>query len=138
VVRVVILADTCGIVALLDRDDRHHLAVRDSVKTARIGIPVTTLPEVDYMVTKYLGEAVARAFVQDVLQGAFSLMSIEMQDLRRTYELMSQYSDVPIGLVDASIVALAERHHISTILTLDRRHFSLFQPVGIPYLELLP
>jgi len=138
VVRVVILADTSGIVALLDRDDRHHLAVRDSIKTARIGIPVTTLPEVDYMVTQYLGEAVARAFVHDVLQGAFSLMSIEMQDLRRTYELMSQYSDVPIGLVDASIVALAERHHVSTILTLDRQHFSLFQPIGIPYLELLP
>ncbi len=43
-----------------------------------------------------------------------------------------------IGIVDSSIVALAERYQIPRILTLDRRHFSLIQPKKLPYLELLP
>jgi predicted nucleic acid-binding protein len=51
---------------------------------------------------------------------------------------MNQYKDVPLGLVDSSVVALAERAHIQKILTLDRRHFSLIQPTNVDYLELLP
>ncbi len=51
---------------------------------------------------------------------------------------MARYQGVPLGLVDASLVALAERYQIQRILTLDRRHFSLIQPETMDYLELLP
>jgi predicted nucleic acid-binding protein len=51
---------------------------------------------------------------------------------------MSRYRGVPLGLVDASIMALAERYQIQRILTFDRRHFSIVKPQTMEYFELLP
>src|SRR5438477_532166 len=43
-----------------------------------------------------------------------------------------------IRLVDASIVAIAERLRVTRLLTADRRHFSLIRPRHCPALELVP
>ena len=51
---------------------------------------------------------------------------------------MDTYADAEVGYVDASIVALAERYNLNRILTFDRRHFAMFRPKGLEYLELLP
>jgi predicted nucleic acid-binding protein len=48
-----ILADTSGILAMLDNSDLHHLAVVQAIENATLLIPTTILPEVDYMTTKY-------------------------------------------------------------------------------------
>ncbi|MFN5392235.1 MAG: type II toxin-antitoxin system VapC family toxin [Pseudanabaena sp.] len=101
-------------------------------------IPITVLPEVDYLVTKYLGEAVVRSFLEAMTEGEFIYLPIEIEEIRRTTEIMARYSDIPIGFVDASLVALAESLNIHRILTLDRRHFNIIRPEGIDYLELLP
>jgi predicted nucleic acid-binding protein len=65
-------------------------------------------------------------------------LAVDMTDIARAYEIMTIYADTPIGFVDASIVALAERYKIRQVLTLDRRHFAMFRPRGLGYLELLP
>jgi uncharacterized protein len=41
-------------------------------------------------------------------------------------------------LVDAAVVAVAERLNIKRILTIDHRHFGLFKPKNLGFLELLP
>jgi len=133
-----ILADTSGIIALLDRDDRHHTAAIQIIQTTTILIPSTVLPEVDYLVSKYLGEPVARAFLEDLIAGFFTYLNVELEDIQQAVEIMMQYNDVPLGLVDASLIAVAERYQIQRILTLDRRHFSLIKPKKLRYLELLP
>jgi uncharacterized protein len=51
---------------------------------------------------------------------------------------MERYRDFPLGLVDASLVVLAERYQIKQILTLDRRHFNSIKTDKLDYLELLP
>jgi predicted nucleic acid-binding protein len=61
-----IIADTSGIIAFLDKDDQYHSLAVNIVKNYQIFIPVTVLPEVDYLATKYLGERVARAFLKDL------------------------------------------------------------------------
>ncbi|WP_271253481.1 type II toxin-antitoxin system VapC family toxin [Pseudanabaena sp. Chao 1811] len=133
-----VIADTGAIIALLDEDDKHHAAVVEVAQSFDLLIPVTVLPEVDYLVTKYLGEAVVRSFLEAMTEGAFIYLPIEIEEIRRTTEIMARYSDIPIGFVDASLVALAESHNIHKILTLDRRHFNIIRPEGIDYLELLP
>ncbi len=133
-----VLADTSGIIALLDRSDRHHLEAVEVLQNYSILIPATILPEVDYLTHKYLGEAVAKAFLQDLTNGAFDFLTIDVIDLQQALRVMERYQGVPLGLVDASLVALAERYQIQRILTLDRRHFSLIQPETMAYLELLP
>jgi len=133
-----VLADTSGILALLDRDDKHHTAVVEIVRNETIIIPSTILPEVDYLATKYLGEHVARAFLEAVTTRCFQYLTVDLDDLDQALKVMNRYKDVPLGLVDASLVALIERHRIQRILTLDRRHFNLIQPEKVEYLELLP
>jgi hypothetical protein len=67
-----VLADTSGIVALLDRDDRYHQSAVETIQVETILIPSTILPEVDYLSTKYLGECVARTFLANLTQGEFT------------------------------------------------------------------
>jgi len=133
-----ILADTNAIIALLDRRDKHHTAISQIVEDNEILIPATVLPEVGYLVTKYLGEKVARSFLEALIDGYFQYLPVELIDLERTLTIMTRYKDIPLGLVDSSIVALAEHHQINQILTLDRRHFNIVRPEGIDYFELLP
>ena len=133
-----IIADTSGIIAFLDKDDQHHSLAVNIVKNYQIFIPVTVLPEVDYLATKYLGERVARAFLKDLADGCFTYLSINLDDINQATSIMARYKDLPLGFVDASLIVLAERHQIKRILTLDRRHFNLLQSDRIDYLEILP
>ncbi|MDB9527380.1 PIN domain-containing protein [Oscillatoria sp. CS-180] len=132
------LADTSGIIALLDKSDLHHEAAVRIAQTERLWVPSTVLPEVDYMVTKYLSVQVATAFLEDLMQSAFQYVAVELPDIKHAIRVIQKYKDVPLGIVDASIVAIAERYQIQRILTLDRRHFSLIQPESMAYLQLLP
>ena len=59
-------------------------------------------------------------------------------DWMRIGELVWQYRDLPLGTVDASIVAAAERLDIDTVATLDRRHFSVVRPKHVERFTLLP
>ena len=56
----------------------------------------------------------------------------------RIAELVHTYRDLPLGTVDASVVAAAERLKISTIATLDRRDFSVVRPAHVEAFELIP
>ncbi|MGH9657501.1 MAG: PIN domain-containing protein [Bryobacteraceae bacterium] len=59
-------------------------------------------------------------------------------DWPRIANLVQQYGDFPLGGVDASVVALAERLDIETIVTLDDRHFRAVRPRHRTALRLLP
>lgn len=100
-------------------------------------VPTTVLCEVDYMITKYLGESVAKQFFGELLT-EWSILLFDQTDLARVNEIRIQYNDLPLGFVDASVIALAERHRIQRVLTLDRRHFTAVKPQHLGYLELLP
>ena len=41
---------------------------------------------------------------------------------------MATYRDLPLGTVDASVVATAERLKINEVAPLDRRHFNVVRP----------
>ena len=43
-------------------------------------------------------------------------------------QLVEQYDNFPLGGSDASVIAIAERRSITTILTTDRRHFAAVRP----------
>jgi predicted nucleic acid-binding protein len=74
----------------------------------------------------------------DLAAGNFSLEPVQPGDLIRIAELVAQYHDLPLGTVDASVVATAERLQIAEIATVDRRHFSVVRPAHVDVFELLP
>jgi hypothetical protein len=51
---------------------------------------------------------------------------------------MKQCLDLPLGIVDASVVALAERRGIEVIATTDQRHFRAVRPQHVEAFTLVP
>ena len=78
------------------------------------------------------------AFLDRVALGAFELIHLSPADLTRMSELVRQYADFPLGAVDASVIAVAERFGVDRVATLDRKHFSVVKPGHVPALTLLP
>ena len=70
--------------------------------------------------------------------GEIALEQVHPADLARITELVASYRNLPLGTVDASVVATAERLGIRTIATLDRRHFGVVRPAHVEAFELLP
>lgn len=134
------LVDTSGMIAVLNDREPAHAAVMAclSATTEPLYVPVTVLPEIDYMVSKYLGVRAAIGCFESISAEEFQLTAVLGTDLPRILELMRQYADANIGLVDASLVAVAERLGVRRILTLDRRHFGPIRPRHCPAFEILP
>ena len=73
-----------------------------------------------------------------VAAGELTVEQLHPADVERTADLVGRYRDLPLGTVDASIVAAAERLGVTTIATLDRRHFSVVRPTHVEAFELVP
>jgi len=135
-----VIVDTGVLYAMVDRDDGWHERVKAYLQTQTdiLIVPVTVLPEVCYLLNTYISQEAERSFVISLLQGEMKIENLTSDDLRRTLNLLEQYADANIGLVDATVVAIAERLKVRRILTTDRRHFSLIRPRHYSHFELLP
>ena len=133
-----IVADTSAVLALLDRRDRNHATVKALFRKNQDDwvLPWAILPEVDYLVTKTATPAAARGFLADIAVGAYHVEWGRDEDCHRANELNRQYADLELGLVDAIVMAIAERLEARAIATFDRRHFLAVRLRGQP--ELLP
>ncbi len=125
-----IVADTSGLFALADADSRAHAAVRSYLEsnTEPVVVPITVLPELDYLLASRLGLREELAVLRAAAAGEFRVEPVSTADLTRAIALIEAHADAEIGLVDASLVAVAERLRIFTVLTLDRRHFAALRP----------
>jgi uncharacterized protein len=64
-------------------------------------------------------------FLADMASGVFDVEPVHPTDWLRIADLVNQHRDLPLGTVDASVVACAERLGIDEIATVDRRHFTI-------------
>lgn len=96
------------------------------------------ITEVVYFVGTRLGADAEVRFLGDLAAGEFTVEPVAAGDWLRIAELVSQYRDLPLGSVNASVIASAERLEITQIATLDRRHFSIVRPIHTPTFELVP
>lgn len=133
-----IVADTGAVLALLDAGDRHHAAL----KTLYAGnpgawvLPWAILPEVDYLAGRELGARAQQAFLADLADGGFAVEWGTDDDLAAAARLHGRYRALRLGLVDAVVIACAERLQADAIATLDVRHFGAVKIKGAP--RLLP
>jgi len=120
-----IVADTGAIVALIDRSDQHHGALMEIYQEApsQWVLPWAILPEVDYLVGKFLGPCAEEAFLADLASGVFQIEWGREADLVRAQTIVRRHRALELGLVDGVVMATAERLRASAIATLDLRHF---------------
>ena len=138
--RLTILADTGALYALADRNDVWHERVTAWWTGARddVAVPISVLPEITHLLGVRRGADAEAAFVREAVAGVYTLEPLENEDLSRSADLIDTYADLPLGFVDASIVAMAERLGVTSILTTDRRHFGVIRPAHCERLRLLP
>ena len=134
------LVDTGIVYAIYDRSDDWHARAMDftAAYRGRLALATCAIPEVAYLVNKFLGARAEEAFVLDLARGEFALEELTKKDYVRAAQLIAIHKKLDIGFVDAATVALSERLKIADIATTDRRHFSVIKPAHRPALNLLP
>ncbi len=90
-----------------------------------------------YLLGTRLGVDPEVRFLGDLAAGNLIVEPVAASDWLRIAELVAQYGDLPLGTVDASVIAAAERLGTNDIATLDRRHFTVVQS-SIGILNLVP
>lgn len=131
-----IVVDTGVMISLLDRRDKQHAEIRQLY--AESGdewlLPWAILPEVDYLAGAELGVRAQDSFLDDIASGAFAVEWGRDGDVSRAVEMHRQYKALRLGLVDAVVIAVAERYKARAIATLDLRHFGAVTIKGTPAL----
>jgi hypothetical protein len=127
---MILVVDTGPLVAAFNKRDRAHKACVDllATTTAQLIVPAPVLTEVCYLVETRNGTRAEAAFLTELATGTMTLEPTTTSDLFRMAELVTRYEDLPLGGVDASVIAIAERLNTVDIATLDRRHFSVVRP----------
>jgi len=99
-------------------------------------VPALVITEVTQLLGARYGPKAEARFLRGL--AGFAVEPPAPEDFPRIAGLIEQYADFPLGGVDASVVALAERLGTPLVLTLDRRHFAAVRPNHCESLELLP
>jgi predicted nucleic acid-binding protein len=134
----VAVADASALYAAADAADPDHGACLGELQRSdlRVVIPTLVVAEVSYLLGSRLGPGADATFMRTMATQDLEAPSSE--DYARIAELAETYADFPLGGVDASVIALAERLDAQVVLTLDRRHFATVRPAHQESLELLP
>ena len=135
-----VLVDAGPLYAVADEnDDEHQTCVELLTELAGpLVVPVLVAAEVVQLLEARVGPEAEVRFVGALAAGELVVESVGAPDWERIAELVWQYRDLPLGTVDASLVAAAERLGIVTVATLDRRHFSVVRPQHTAAFELVP
>jgi hypothetical protein len=135
-----LIVDAGPLVAAIDADDRYHAGCLELLEThpGRALVPQLVVAEVAYLVARRLGTEAEVRFIGGLASGSVTTEPVRPQDWLRIAELVARYHDLPLGTVDASVVAGAERLNESEVATLDRKHFAVVRPAHVPALTLLP
>lgn len=132
------LADTGGILALLDRDDRWHRPCVDAFQSLRLPLvtSVAVLAELFHLVGDHPREVTAAwTFIRS---GAITVAPLGDADLPPLQALMARYHDRPMDFADATLVHLAQRQSLSTILTVDHDDFETYRIDGRRRFRIVP
>ncbi len=135
-----IVVDSGPLVAIADAGDQDHERCLAAFAELREPLLILSpvLGEVGYMVHRQIGSPGEARFLRSLDDGAFALASLTFTDVHRMAELIETYADLHLGTMDAAVIAVAERLRITTIATLDRRHFTVVRPRHIAAFRLLP
>ena len=118
-----LICDTGALIDYLVASAPDHRLFRNAIEQARTRyIPALVLAEVDYFLRNE--RAAMQAFMQDVARGAFTYAPPSLDQLSRAMEIDRRYENLGLGLVDGSVVALAETLGIRRLATRDLRHFA--------------
>ncbi|HTE61285.1 MAG TPA: PIN domain-containing protein [Solirubrobacteraceae bacterium] len=135
-----LIVDAGPLVAAAATRDRNHARCVELLADARgpLVVPMLVVTEVAYFLSDRIGPPAEQAFAASFRAGELVAESVEPADWSRIAELLAQYADLDLGIVDASVIACCERLGQTELATLDHRHFSVVRPRHCTALSLVP
>jgi len=137
---VALVVDAGALYAQADADEPRHAEVAQILRDERELLVTTELAvaEADYLILDRLGPDVELAFVDDLINGTFVVECLTRDELDRARGVVERYRDLRLGLADASLVVLAQRHGTTRILSFDERAFRAVAPLQGGSFTVLP
>lgn len=135
---MIAVVDAGPLYAAADADEADHTRILAVLSRTDLQffVPTLVIGEVVHFVAARMGALAEAAFIDGLVD--FSIEAPSERDWERIAALIRQYRDFPLGTVDASVVALAERLNTDLIVTLDQRHFRAVKPRHVESFRLLP
>jgi len=135
---VIAVVDAGPLIASANTADPAHQRSVDALSRTdlQLVIPALVVAEATYAVGVQLGPRGEASFLRGL--ESFDIEAPDSSDWGRIGALVEQYGNLRLGGTDASVIALAERIDARTVITLDRRHFTVVRPRHCDSFELLP
>ena len=123
------LVDAGPLIALFDKDDKHHARARGVLARTKAML-VTTWPVVTetWHMLDFSADAQVN-LLEWVYRGGARLHLQSEVDLERIIELTRRYGDRPMDLADASLVLASEQLALLQIISIDR-DFDIYRSGG--------
>ena len=133
-----VLVDTGPIVAILSSDDPHHASCSGELRKHKqpwiTCWPVLT--EAAWLLRKE-SSGVQRLF-ELVEKGVIEVVDLDAKAPDWVAKFLKRYASVKAQVADAALMYLAEQRGLESILTLDRRDFSVYRTTAGKGLHVLP
>ena len=113
------LVDTGFLLAVVNTRDRWHDACSEALRA------VNLLTETFYFALK--GSGLVERTWEFIRTGGISIAPITNEELPALDTLMLRYADRPMDFADATLVHIAEREGLNTILTIDHDDFETYR-----------
>lgn len=135
-----IVVDTGPLVAVADHDDAHHESCTRWFDgcSDEIVVPAPVVVEVCWLVGSRGGPGAEREFLAAVSRGDPRIENLTQADYRRCADLVGTYADMDLGIVDAAVIAVAERIGATTVATINHRDFRVVRPSHCDAFEIVP
>lgn len=134
------IVDTGVLLAAADTDDVDHPRCSDLLREHRgeLLVPAPVIPETSWQIERNLGPRSEAAFLHLITGEQLQVIDLTLADWARCITLIETYEALGLGLVDASVIAVAERLELTTIATLNHRDFAVVRPAHCAGFELVP
>jgi len=123
-----IVVDAGPLIALFDRDDRHHRQAVEFVRTCRSRL-ITNLPVLTEATFLLRFSVDAQKNLLWWAQRSLEIDQGTSTDVPRIIALLEKYRDLPADFADVSLLALAERLSVSRVASIDS-DFAIYRLSG--------
>ena len=123
-----IVVDAGPLIALFDRDDRHHHRAVEFAQTCRARL-ITNLPALTEAAFLLRFNVDAQRDCLSWAQRALNIDQNTSSDLPRIIGLLDKYRDLPADFADVSLLALAERLNVLQVASIDS-DFAIYRLSG--------
>ncbi|MEU3197033.1 PIN domain-containing protein [Streptomyces sp. NPDC006996] len=141
---MIVIADTSGIIASVDRSCPEHKTARHVMDTAGLlVVPQLVLAELDHLLGRRFGKDAAGqvldSLVEQARAGRYVLGDAHVGLLADARLIQRRYRDLALDLADSVIAVMAREYATDAVLTLDRKDFRAIRPLTAhPAFRLLP